>query len=118
MVDLALHEQRGSVQCHDIAARQDIPEPYLNQLLSALRRAQLISSRRGPGGGHQLARPAAAITLREIVDALDGPEELPDSRALEELWRDVGARTREVLEEKTLADLAQGARERAHSYHI
>jgi Rrf2 family iron-sulfur cluster assembly transcriptional regulator len=129
MLDLALHERGGPVQCRDIALRQEIPEPYLNQLLSALRRGQLIVSRRGPGGGHQLARPAGEIPLGEIVDALDGPmgSVWPDGAAdpttscactLHDVWRDVTASARRVVDRTTLADLADRARQRAHSYSI
>jgi Rrf2 family cysteine metabolism transcriptional repressor len=61
------------VQSHDIAVRQGIPESYLNQLLILLRRAGLIRSLRGPQGGHHLARPTRAISIADIVNALDGP---------------------------------------------
>ena len=129
MLDLALHERGGPVQCRDIALRQDIPEPYLNQLLSALRRGQLILSRRGPGGGHQLARPAAEIRLGQIVDALDGPmvAAWPDGHGdgvtscagtLHDVWRDVTESARRVVDQTTLAELADRARQRAHSYSI
>lgn len=73
LVDLALHRGGPPVQSHDIAARQGIPESYLNQLLILLRRAGLVRSTRGPQGGHALARPTAAITLADVVAALDGP---------------------------------------------
>jgi len=129
MLDLALQEGADPVQCHDIACRQEIPEPYLNQILALLRRSGLISSRRGPGGGHQLARPAAEIGLCEIVLALEGqfggPSPLPAdgptgscASALREVWRDVGASARRAVEGITLADLAQRARGRALSYQI
>ena len=128
MIDLALHANGAPVQCRDIAARQEIPEPYLNQLLSAMRRARLVASRRGPGGGHQLARPAAEITLAEIVDALDGRDEETSgsargaetscASALREVWSDVSQRAREVVNSTTLAELADRVRERAHSYSI
>jgi len=129
MVDLALHATGEPIQCRDVAARQEIPEPYLNQLLSAMRRARLVVSRRGPGGGHQLARPAEEITLADIVDALDGAgdEALTSAGrgagtscacALREVWYDVGQRAREVIDGMTLAELANRVRERAHSYSI
>ncbi len=73
LVDLALHAGGVPVQSHDIAARQGIPESYLNQLLILLRRAGLIRSVRGPQGGHQLARAPRSITLADIIGALDGP---------------------------------------------
>lgn len=128
MVDLALHASGEPVQCRDIAARQEIPEPYLNQLLSAMRRARLVASRRGPGGGHQLARPSAEISLADIVDALDGTveegwvggrgAETSCASALREVWADVGHRAREVIDGTSLAELADRVRERAHSYSI
>ena len=129
MLDLALREHGGTIQCRDIALRQEIPEPYLNQLLSALRRASLIVSRRGPGGGHQLARPAGEIALGEIVDALDGPmatvwpvaegeAATSCACALHDVWRDVTESARRVVDQTTLAELADRARQRAHSYSI
>jgi Rrf2 family protein len=129
MLDLALQQGADPVQCRDIALRQEIPEPYLNQILALLRRAGLISSRRGPGGGHQLARPAAEIGLGEIVLALEGQfggpwqvqSEAPAgscASALHEVWRDVGASARRAVEGITLAELAERARGRALSYQI
>jgi Rrf2 family protein len=129
MLDLALHDGAEPVQCRDIALRQEIPEPYLNQILALLRRAGLISSRRGPGGGHQLARPAVEIGLGEIVLALEGQfggpwqvqSEAPASScagALHEVWRDVGASARRAIDGINLAELADRARGRALSYQI
>jgi Rrf2 family protein len=126
MLDLALNARGEPVQCRDIAQRQDIPEPYLNQLLSRMRRAHLIVSRRGPGGGHWLARPAPEIRLGEIVDALDGPSAVcvaPQTAsscasALRDVWHDVGTSARVVVDGVTLADLADRARARADSYQI
>ncbi len=57
----------------EIAKRQVIREPYLEQLLLALRRAALIRSYRGPGGGYTLTRPPGAVSLADIVAALEGP---------------------------------------------
>jgi Rrf2 family protein len=73
LIDLALHDSGLPVQSHDIATRQGIPESYLNQLLILLRRAGLIRSLRGPQGGHHLARAPHAISMADIVTALDGP---------------------------------------------
>ena len=56
VIELALHYGHGPVQCAEIAARQKIPEAYLDQLLSSLRRVGIIKSLRGPHGGHELAR--------------------------------------------------------------
>ncbi|MCA1666366.1 MAG: Rrf2 family transcriptional regulator [Thermomicrobia bacterium] len=80
LIDLALHASGLPVQSHDIATRQGIPESYLNQLLILLRRAGLIRSLRGPQGGHQLARPPRAISIADIVAALDGPTAAEDAK--------------------------------------
>jgi Rrf2 family protein len=77
LFDLAQHVGEGPVQSEEIARRQGIPVNYLNQLLITLRRAGLIESMRGPQGGHMLARAPEAITLLEILNALEGPL-LPD----------------------------------------
>ncbi|HEY6103691.1 MAG TPA: Rrf2 family transcriptional regulator, partial [bacterium] len=68
LIDLATHYGEGPVQSREIAARQGLPEPYLNQLMTSLRRAGLVSSKRGPAGGHSLAKPPEAINLRVAFD--------------------------------------------------
>lgn len=73
VIELARHYGQGPVQCAEIAARQRIPEAYLDQLLSSLRRAGIIRSIRGPHGGHELARDPRELTLGEVVTALEGP---------------------------------------------
>lgn len=71
MLDLALHEGRGPVSLTDISGRQEISLSYLEQLFAKLRRGGLVSSVRGPGGGYRLKRPAAAICVAEIIDAVN-----------------------------------------------
>ena len=73
VIELALHYGDGPVQCAEIAARQKIPEAYLDQLLSSLRRVGIIRSLRGPHGGHELARNPRELTLGDVVTALEGP---------------------------------------------
>ena len=73
MVEIARAYGERPVHATEIARRQGIPEPYLEQLLLALRRAALVRSYRGPGGGYTLTRPPAAISLADIVAALEGP---------------------------------------------
>ncbi|GAC1553400.1 MAG: Rrf2 family transcriptional regulator [Herpetosiphon sp.] len=73
LIHLAMHAERGPVLSRQIAQQQDIPETYLNQLVLQLRRAGLISSVRGPHGGHMLAQPAKEITVLQILEALEGP---------------------------------------------
>ena len=73
VIELARRAGQGPVQCAEIAASQKIPEAYLDQLLSSLRRAGIIRSSRGPHGGHELARDARELTLGDVVTALEGP---------------------------------------------
>src|SRR3979411_1193886 len=73
MVEIARWYGERPVHATEIAQRQGIPEPYLEQLLLALRRAALVRSYRGPGGGYTLTRPPGAISLADIVAALEGP---------------------------------------------
>src|SRR5260370_17661853 len=69
MVDLALRQNRGPVTLAAISERQHISLSYLEQLFGKLRRHKLVSSVRGPGGGYNLARTVAEISVAEIVTA-------------------------------------------------
>lgn len=69
---LAMRPDPEPVPSHEIASRQAVPEAYLRQILSALARDGLVQSSRGPQGGHALARPAADITLRDVLVCLEG----------------------------------------------
>src|SRR2546428_4421913 len=69
MVDLALRQNRGPVTLATISERQHISLSYLEQLFGKLRRAKLVSSVRGPGGGYNLARPTQGISVADIVTA-------------------------------------------------
>lgn len=71
MIDVALHEAHWPIRLADIAARQQITTAYLEQLAGKLRQNGLLQSIRGPSGGYQLSRPAAKITLAEILKAAD-----------------------------------------------
>lgn len=71
MLDVALYSQNGPVSLSDISTRQDISLSYLEQLFSKLRRRELVTSVRGPGGGYQLARVLEEICVAEIVDAVN-----------------------------------------------
>jgi Rrf2 family protein len=118
LIDLALHYGHGPVQSAEIAQRQHIPEPYLDQLLTTLRKAGFIHSRRGPQGGHALARDPNMITFAEVITALegslaaigclDGSLECTLSGACgqQEVWGLVTQQLRTVLEATTIADLA------------
>lgn len=73
VIELASRYGEGPIQSAEIAARQKIPEAYLDQLLCSLRRAGIIRSLRGPHGGHELARNPRELTLGQVVTALEGP---------------------------------------------
>ena len=72
VMDLAERHGSGLTQTADIAARQRIPESYLEQLLTSLRKAGIVRSVRGPSGGHELNRPPAEVSLGDVLDALEG----------------------------------------------
>jgi Rrf2 family protein len=73
LFDLAYNGRGAPVQVRVIGERQGIPARYLEQIFQRLRRAALVAGKRGPGGGYVLARPAHAITLRDVVEAVEGP---------------------------------------------
>src|SRR5690348_2471564 len=72
LFELALRAGQGPVHNRDIAARQEIPEAYLHQVLGSLGRADLVRSTRGPLGGHELALAPSEISIYAILAALDG----------------------------------------------
>lgn len=73
MVDLAMRGDHSPVTLAGISERQKISLSYLEQLFGKLRRSNIVSSVRGPGGGYRLARPAAQIPISEIILAVDEP---------------------------------------------
>src|SRR5262249_39601419 len=73
LLSLALHDDAGPTSVRDIAERTGLPQPYLEQILLALKGAGLVRSKRGVGGGYVLAREPNDITLGQIVAAVDGP---------------------------------------------
>ena len=104
----------------ELARRQGIPYRFLVQILRELAHSGIVESRRGPEGGFLLARPAAEVTLADVIRAVDGPLAAVQGRApeavrypgaaarLEEVWIAARAALRRVLERVTLADLAAG----------
>lgn len=105
---------------NDLAQAQELPGKFLESILRDLVREGILVSRRGTGGGFQLARPASEVSLAEVVRAVEGPLAAvrgmaPEgvtysgpARALTEVWVAVRAAVREILEETTLADLVSG----------
>ena len=120
LVSLALHTaESGPTSVRDIAERTGLPQPYLEQILLALKGAGLVRSKRGVGGGYVLARAAEDITLADIVSAVDGPIVAGDfgqphtdgacdhegQCVLLALWGDVGEQMRRQLAAVSLADV-------------
>ena len=108
------------VKRDQIAAAQDIPTSFLENILLDLKRAEIVATQRGPDGGFRLARPAEAISIADVVRAVSGPLATvrgvrPQSIAyrgsaepLRDVWVALRANIRSVLEDVTLADLAAG----------
>ena len=108
------------VKGEQLARSQSIPQNFLENILTELRRAGIVRTRRGADGGYQLARPAEEITVADVLRAVEGPlaavqgnrpESLQYTGAAEHLpdvWIALRASLRSVLEHVTLADLASG----------
>jgi Rrf2 family iron-sulfur cluster assembly transcriptional regulator len=124
LLSLALHGEAGPTSVRDIAERTGLPQPYLEQILLALKGAGLVRSKRGVGGGYVLARAPRDISLAEVVSAVDGPITLGDfgephkdgacdhegQCVLLAIWSSVGEHMRRHLAGYTLADVAAQAR--------
>ncbi len=116
LLELAgIHGQGGVLQVAEIAQRQGIPDRYLEQMLTSLRRGQILRSIRGPRGGYQLARPPAEIRVAEVVQCLEGEttargsgrRDSPESDVLAALEGRLDAARRSILEGTTLLDLLE-----------
>ena len=116
MVDLAMRQTRGPVTLAAISERQHISLSYLEQLFGKLRRAKLVSSVRGPGGGYNLAQTIQNITVADVVTAVDetldatqcgGKENCHDERRCmtHDLWATLNEKMYDYLSSVTLADL-------------
>jgi len=126
MVSLNLHAEQGPVSIKDISARESISLPYLEQLFVKLRRGEIVTSVRGPGGGYRLARPAAEIRVDQIIDSVeetlvpvscmdqDGQCVCDDHCVTHTVWQGLGYKIREFLASITLDDLTRDARARKH----
>ncbi|MCC7490802.1 MAG: Rrf2 family transcriptional regulator [Fimbriimonadaceae bacterium] len=117
VIDLAVESGGERVQLADIAARQAIPDKYLEQLLRPLKTAGVVLSARGSRGGYLLARPASQVTVLEVYEAIEGSlredDEAPVSpgaRAIRDVWRQIGQRLRAELGAVSIAELAEAYR--------
>ncbi|MEA2704160.1 MAG: Rrf2 family transcriptional regulator, iron-sulfur cluster assembly transcription factor [Actinomycetota bacterium] len=125
LLSLALHsDDSRPTSVRDVAERTGLPQPYLEQILLALKGAGLVRSKRGVGGGYVLARRPDEITLAEIVSAVDGPIVAGDfgephqngacdhegQCVLLAVWAEVGGHMRRHLDSFTLADMVVRAK--------
>lgn len=111
----AYYESGEPMQIRQIAAQQNIPDRYLEQLLATLRRGGIVKSQRGAKGGYFLMREPRKITLFEILGCLEGLDvqtcegdintKTVDSSVIEEIWQEASQAANTVLQNYTLQDL-------------
>ena len=121
---MAIRDDRSKpISVRDIAERTALPQPYLEQILLALKGAGIVRSKRGVGGGYMLSREPHEIRLSDVVSAVDGPISAGDFRephtdgacdhegrcVLLAVWGHVGEQMRELLDSFTLAKVAEMA---------
>ncbi len=131
LLELAIHYQSGEpLQIRQIAAQQNIPERYLEQLLATLRRGGLVKSQRGSKGGYLLAREPWKINIFEVLGCLEGLDvqtceedttpKTVDSAVIAEIWHEARQAANLVLQNYTLADLCEkrNTRQKDIMYYI
>jgi len=123
MVELARHHGEGPISLAQVAGAEQLPLPYLEQIVMPLRRAGLLNSLRGAHGGYMLARRPQDINVGDIIRALEGaivtipcvteesgvPCGREDICAVRAVWEDVRARVVAALGSMTLAGLLDGS---------
>lgn len=113
MIVLAKNYGQGTLSLRQIAKQKKLPFKYLEQVVIPLRKSGLVKAIEGKGGGYFLKKKPEIISIREIVEVLEGPVELgacfgcPKVNVCgqKDVWTEVGDKVRETIEEKTLADL-------------
>ncbi len=124
MLELALNCGKGPVLLKDIAKSQEISEGYLEHILPPLKAAGLVNSTRGAHGGYTLAKTPSKITLKEVVQILEGslsPAECVDTPSVcqrirscvtRDIWKEVGEKISKTLASETLKDMVQMQRDK------
>ncbi|HEY9780999.1 MAG TPA: Rrf2 family transcriptional regulator [Leptolyngbyaceae cyanobacterium] len=118
LLELATHYHSGEpLQIRQIAAQQNIPDRYLEQLLATLRRGGVVKSQRGAKGGYILAREPWKINLLEVLTCLDGldagaseQEAKPktvESAVVQEIWQEAQQAANLILQKYTLQNLCE-----------
>jgi Rrf2 family protein len=121
ILDLAMQPAREPVRIADIAQRQNIPQKFLELILSSLKQGGFVESRRGAEGGYLLSRPPESITVGDVLRYIDGPttrsagkhkSETPFS----ELWRRVEDSISAVVDQTNFADLSRNWLDKQSKY--
>jgi Rrf2 family protein len=123
---VANHGEQQPVRVKTIADHHDIPLRFLMQTLLQLKTGGLVVSVRGAAGGYQLARPPEAISLADVITAIDGPVAPPSVsnpsstlNALRGIWHEVQTEEQRMLEDISLADLVRRTQQKSVlSYQI
>jgi Rrf2 family protein len=119
LFDIAYFNQGQATQAKDIAERQGIPPRFLEQIFQDLKRAGIVSSKRGPQGGYSLAGEPGTVRLGDVIRALEGPLVLSGGPErgeddvvgiTEAVFRDLSERVESCFDEVTLADICERAR--------
>jgi Rrf2 family transcriptional regulator, cysteine metabolism repressor len=120
--DLTAQPEGNPVRIADIARRQKIPQKFLELILATLKQGGFVESRRGAEGGYLLARPAASITIGEVMRFIDGGRTRPGAKKkasenpFAEVWQRVDGAVASVVDETTFRDLLREWREKQAKY--
>lgn len=110
MIDLALNDNVRTITLSEISKNQGISLSYLEQLFAKMRKAELVSGVRGPGGGYRLARKPYEITIAQIVNSIDEARKVFPTDSNEKpyvshsMWKVLSLKINEFLNQMTLAD--------------
>lgn len=136
VLDIALNQEMNPVSVKDISSRQAIPERFLEQIMTSLKKGGLVESVRGAKGGYRLARPASKISLADVVVASEGPIMLMDCIdserkgscdrvsycVIRDTWREVQSSMVDVLKSVTIKDLCdkkkKNEQDKSYMFHI
>lgn len=116
LVELQFHGGTDPVPIAELARRREIPVQFLEQLFATLRRAGVLRSQRGVGGGYSFARPPSEVTVLEVVELLDGPV----GQGATGVFGEAAQAARAVLARSTIAEVADDEAQAAGApmYHI
>lgn len=130
MLELALYYEKGPVLLKDIARREEISEGYLEHILPLLKAAKLVNSSRGAHGGYTLAKDPSDITLKDVVQAVEGslsPVKCVDAPSVchrtrecvtREVWKELGEKISETLNSITLKEMVARFKKKKKSRSI